>query len=333
MSVCILGANGFIGTNLVRVLAARGADFRCVRRKTSNVLALRQLKAKLVAGDLDDPESLVRAFTGHEVVIHAAGHYPRSSLRPRESTALALRQTQHALDAAARAKVKRLVFVSTMATVAARPGGLSDERHRHAGAPGFGTYHDLKWEMETLVANEARFETVVVCPGACLGPDDWRIGTQALLLALARGIDPPHPDGTINTVDVRDVALALATIADLSGPPRRLLIASENLSLHAMLAALCDRYRVPKISPPISADAARAIADAEERAVDGTPRRAALAREIVDLVVHGVAVDATLSRRVLGLRYRSLHESLDAFDAWARRMGLLNPPPVPETHP
>jgi hypothetical protein len=47
-------------------------------------------------------------------------------------------------------------------------------------------------------------------------------------------------------------------------------------------------------------------------------------------VVHGVALDASQSARALGLRYRPLADTLDAFDAWALRLGLI--PAAPEEH-
>jgi hypothetical protein len=46
-------------------------------------------------------------------------------------------------------------------------------------------------------------------------------------------------------------------------------------------------------------------------------------------------VDARLSREVLGLTYRPLARTLDAFDDWARRIGILpaSPPLPSEVHP
>ncbi len=326
MSIVVTGGNGFLGTNLVHALLRREAEFRCVRRARSNVLELRRLRAPMVVADLDDAESLERAFTGSRVVIHAAAHYPRLSLAKDSSIALGLRQTQNVLDAAARAKVSRLIFVSSTATVAGAPGEMGTERHRQQGPPGFGTYHDLKWHMEALVDAETRFETIVACPGACLGPFDWRVGTQALLVALARGIDPPHPDGVINTVDVRDVADALVTMAlERSAMPQRLLLVAENHRLHPLLVELARRYGCRSIAPPLSADAARSLADSEEARAEAEGGRPAIAREIVDLIVHSHPIDATLSRQALGLTYRSLPQSLGAFDAWARRMGIISP--------
>ncbi len=86
--------------------------------------------------------------------------------------------------------------------------------------------------------------------------------------------------------------------------------------------------------PPLSGEASIALADAEEARAAREGGRASLSREIVDLVVHGVPLDASLSRRVLAVSYRPLRDTLDAYDAWARRLRILPPLPVqPEIHP
>jgi nucleoside-diphosphate-sugar epimerase len=224
--------------------------------------------------------------------------------------------------------VRRVIYVSSTATVAPPPPGedLADERHRFAAAPGLGTYHDLKWAMEALADDETRLELVTVCPGACLGPWDLRVGTSALIVATARGLDPPHPDGTIALVDARDVAEALVRLARHPAPPRRLLLAAGNHRLHPLLEALARRYGRPPPRPALAAADAIALADAEEARVRGTRARPALFREIVDLVVHGTAISSRLAETTLGIRWRPLAETLDAYDSWARRMRILPAP-------
>ncbi|MGZ6143752.1 MAG: NAD-dependent epimerase/dehydratase family protein, partial [Myxococcales bacterium] len=266
MTALVLGAGGFLGLNLVDALIAEGEMPRCGRRKRSNVLALRQWRAPLVPADLDSPEELRAAMDGCTTVFHAAGHYPRLSLDRDAALATGLRQLRNALDAAAGARARRFIYVSSASTAAPAPGGApSDERAVYGSRPGHGTYHDLKWAMEQVALAEKRFEVSVACPGACLGPWDLRVGTSALLIALARGMDPPHPDGVVNLVDVRDVAAALIRLAALPSPPRRVLLSGGNHGLHPLLCALADRYRVRAPSPPLPAAAAIALADAEER--------------------------------------------------------------------
>jgi len=266
---------------------------------------------------------------GCQIVIHLAGHYPKTSLDPVGTLQLGLRQTRNVLDAAASAGVRRLVYVSSTATVAPNPDGPSDERHTYATSPGHGTYHDLKWHMEQAFLAEDRLEVVVACPAACLGPGDLRVGTAALLVAMAHGMDPPHPDGHVPVVDVRDVGRAVAAMALTPQCPRRVLIAGHNQRLQPLLEETARRYGVAPPSPPLTADQAFALANQAEAAIAGTPNPPALSREIVDLVVYGLPLSTRLAEDRLGLQWTPLSSTLDAFDAWARRLRII--PPLPES--
>jgi hypothetical protein len=119
-------------------------------------------------------------------------------------------------------------------------------------------------------------------------------------------------------------------VAQHPAPPRRLVLAASNHGLHELLGDLARRYRRPAPRAPLAAAAAVALADAEEARVKGTRERPALVREIVDLVVHGVPIAARLAEAALDLRWRTLGQTLDAYDAWARRMRILPPAPAVE---
>ena len=330
--VLLLGSNGFLGLHALDALRALGAEPRCGRRRRSNVLGLRARKAAMVPADLDDPDALSRAMAGCEVVVHVAGHYPKTSLDPQTALHTGLSQSDRVLDAAAAAGVRRLVYVSSTGTVAPAPGGgPSDERHTFPTSPGHGVYHDLKWAMEQRFAEETRLQTIIACPAACVGPGDLRVGTSAILVGLARGMDPPHPDGWVSLVDPRDVGQGLARLALDPSPPHRVLLSGGSYRLHALLERLARRYGVARPSAPLSPDKARFLADAAEAAAAGTPDRPALSREIVDLVIHGVPLSTSRAEDALGLRWTSLQRTLDDFDGWARRLGIV--PSPPEIHP
>ncbi len=328
VSVLVIGASGFLGVHVVDALRALGVEPRCGQRSTAPRLALQSRGLRAERVDLDDP-ALAHHLAGAEVVVHAGAHYPRSSLDRAGTLAVGRRQTRALLDAAASAGVRRLVYVSSTATVAPAPAGPSDESHVFAAAPGFGVYHDLKWEMEALVAAERRFETVIACPSGCLGAEDRRVGTCALLLAVARGLDPIHPDGLVSLVDARDVGAAVARLATMPAPPRRVILSGHDVGLHALLVALSARYGTRPPSSPLPAPAARAWADAAEAEAEATRARAPLPRELVDLVLHGRPLDTALAASALGARWRPLADTLDTFDAWARRQRLLPPTPEP----
>ncbi|MDP3235750.1 MAG: NAD-dependent epimerase/dehydratase family protein [Myxococcales bacterium] len=321
----VLGAAGFLGLNLVDALVARGQSPRCGRRVRTNVLALRQRKVPLVQTDFDLHDTLRAAMAGIDTVFHLGGHYPRLSLEPQKERALGLARLENVLDAAASAGVRRLLYVSSTATVAPRADGRpSTEADVFSAPPPWGAYHELKWHLEARAAAESRLEVLIVCPGACLGPWDLRVGTSAMLVGLARGLDVPHPDGLVSWVDARDVANALVALATHEAPPRRVLVAAESLQLQHLLEVAARFYGV--IAPPPMSDAdALAFADDEEhRAAAGGPR-ARLARELVDLIIHGPAIAASLAQRALGITYRPLDTTLVDFDAWARRVRFIPP--------
>lgn len=322
----VLGAGGFLGLNTVRAFLDAGLTPRCGRRPRGNVLALRGLKVPLVVTDFTEPQTLREAMAGVEVLVHAAAHYPRFSLLPQETVARGLSELNTVLDAAAQSGVRRLVFVSSTATVAPRPDGApSTESDTFRNRPDFGTYHQLKWTLEQRLAEERRMEVVVACPAACLGPFDWKVGTSALLVATARGAPLPHPSGRITTVDARDVGRALVMLAGNDDPPRRLVLANESFDAHELLVMLSTRYGSPPPPPALSPQEAQALADSQEHEAAQTGGRAALARELVDLIVHAPKLDAARSRG-FGLVYRPLSDTLDAWDSWALRMGLIQRP-------
>ncbi len=328
----VLGAAGFLGLNLVDAMKAAGVEPKCGRRRRTNVLALRSRRVEMVTADLDDVDGLVEAMAGCKVVVHAAGYYPRLSLNRESALELGLRQTRNALDAAHRAGVERFVYVSSTATVASARGGASTEADVFGTSPGHGVYHDLKWAMEQVALDEDRFEVVVACPGACLGPWDLRVGTSAIIVATARGLDPPHPDGLVNAVDVRDVAQALLRLTTMEAPPRRILLSGSDQPLQPLLEQLSGRYGVGRPSPAISVEQACALSDAEETRCAEDGGRPALSREIVDLLIHSVPIDTAYAEATLGMCWTPLTATLDAFDDWARRFKII-PPALHQTEP
>jgi len=71
--VLVTGASGFIGSNLVRRLAANGQEIACLLRPTSSDQNLLGASVSLIRGHLTDSETLLEAVRGKSVVYHVAG--------------------------------------------------------------------------------------------------------------------------------------------------------------------------------------------------------------------------------------------------------------------
>jgi uncharacterized protein YbjT (DUF2867 family) len=110
----VVGATGLLGSEICRLLAETGTTIRTLIRTTSDpekVGVLREAGAEIVHGDLKEPASLLSACTGVDAVVSTATS--TTSRAERDTIESVDRDGQLALtDAAARAGVRRFVFVS-----------------------------------------------------------------------------------------------------------------------------------------------------------------------------------------------------------------------------
>jgi dihydroflavonol-4-reductase len=88
------------------------------------------------------------------------------------------------------------------------------------------------------VAMTSGLPVLTLCPTAVFGPGDVKPIMGRLIISVARGQVPFYPDGHINTVDVRDVAMAHLKAVERAQPGERYIIGGENMSFRQMLAVM-----------------------------------------------------------------------------------------------
>jgi len=113
--VLVTGGAGFIGSNLVEVLAERNKVFVFDDLSTGRMSNLDELDAELIVGSLLDLDLLQRSCKGMDYVFHLAAlpSVPRSIDDPISSNLANQNGTLHALMAARDCGVQRLVYASS----------------------------------------------------------------------------------------------------------------------------------------------------------------------------------------------------------------------------
>ena len=119
-NVLITGANGFLGSALVRQLTQQ-FNVKTLIRKTSDLTNLKGQAVEVVEGDLRDKDSLIRACKDIEVVFHAAADYRLWVRHPRDLYESNVTGTKNMIEAAYRSNVKKLVYTSSVATLGTNP--------------------------------------------------------------------------------------------------------------------------------------------------------------------------------------------------------------------
>jgi len=211
VDACITGASGFVGFAVARALVQSGFSVRALVRPTSARDDLRELGIALAEGDLREREAVRAVVAGSRYVFHVAADYRLWARERGEIFATNVGGTRNVMEEASHAGVERIVYTSSVATLALRADGTpADESTSLAEQAAVGAYKRSKVMAEKLVREmvaQRRLPAVIVNPSTPIGARDVRpTPTGRIIVAAARGQIPAFVDTGLNLVHVDDVA-------------------------------------------------------------------------------------------------------------------------------
>jgi dihydroflavonol-4-reductase len=247
----VTGGSGFLGSHVVRALAARGDELRLLVRRGSSVDSLAGIEFERTSGDILDKRAVGRALEGVDRVFHVAG---TTSMLPNQGDKVFevnVKGARNVLQAALDAGVRRVVFTSSVAAIGpARPRGTADETQPFRAGPLGIAYISSKHEaeMEALRLAAHGLPVVIVNPSFVLGPDDPKGTSMQLVRRFLLGRIPVYVDGGLNIVDVRDVAQGHLLADERGEIGERYILGGRNFTfdrLFADLARFSGRDHMP----------------------------------------------------------------------------------------
>ena len=254
-TVIVTGAAGHVGANLVRALLARGKRVRALIHRDQR--ALEGLDVDFAMADLCDLDSLIGAFTGAELVYHAAAHISLLEDEWPRLEAVNILGTRNVVEACLQCGVPRLVHFSSIETLLGEPSsGPVDESRTAVMAPHHTPYTRSKVAAEREVRRglACGLDAVILYPSAIIGPHDYRLGfPNSGLLAILKGRLWALVDGGFDWVDVRDVVDGALQAAVLAPPGERYILSGHRASLIdlAELAEEIFGVRAPRLVFPM----------------------------------------------------------------------------------
>src|ERR1700682_3416234 len=234
MKTLITGAAGFLGSHVARQLVSRGDAVRVLMRPSSTNRAIADLSLEYVTGDLRDKASLERAVSGVERVFHVAADYRLWSKNPQDIYDSNVGGTKNLLAAARQAGVEKLIYTSTVATIAVDRPSLPNEFTDAKLSEMIGHYKRSKWmaEQEVLRAAKDGLPVAVAMPSTPVGPWDWKpTPTGKIIVDFLNGKMPGYVETGLNFVGVEECAAGHLLVSDKGKAGERYLLGAENLTL------------------------------------------------------------------------------------------------------
>ena len=248
MKVLLTGSSGFLGTFVARELVAAGHEVRALLRSGQKPPLLLALPLEVVPGDILDGASLDRALEGCQALVHCAA---KVSFRTVDSDAVFrtnVEGSRTVLEAAARARIARVVFTSSVASMGASAGPQLLDETAPWGQKATGmAYHLSKWEAEQLALSHARagLPVVLLNPGLLLGPDDARLTSTRLVMHGLNRTLPGYVEGGFSAAHVRDVARAHVAALSFGEVGERYILAGLNTTVSEFFALVAELSGVP----------------------------------------------------------------------------------------
>jgi dihydroflavonol-4-reductase len=329
MRAFVTGSTGFIGGNLVRTLLADGYQVRALIRPGSDRHQIDELPIEVVAGDLDNARVLTEQVTGCDVIFHVAAHY---SLWAKDRHAIYrtnVAGTENLLDAARAARIKRVVYTSSVAAIGVPANNtLGTEETQTTLAELVSDYKKSKFLAEAAARRAVRqgLDVVIVNPSTPIGPYDVKpTPTGEIILRFLQDRMPAYVHTGLNLIDVEDVARGHILAWHKGRKGERYILGNRNLTFKEMLEILsrltskpAPRFAIPHFIP-------LAVAYLDEmilaRYFGKTPQ---VSFYSVQMSQKAMYYDSSKAVRELGLPQSSIEKALEKSVRWFEENGYID---------
>ncbi len=233
--IAITGANGLLGSFIVRQLIQSNKPFVALKRPNSDISLLDDVETKITwrNADILDSVALDEALDGVTHVIHAAAIVSFNPRLARKLHEVNIIGTRHVVNACLARGVKKLVHVSSVAALGRMKDQTHiDENHKWVDNALNSTYAETKYlaELEVFRGHEEGLNTIILNPSVILAAADWN-KSSAKLFKYVWDQRKFYIDKDLNYVDARDVADAAVRFLEIDRPGERYILNGGSITI------------------------------------------------------------------------------------------------------
>jgi dihydroflavonol-4-reductase len=244
--IAVTGANGLLGSYVVRTLIEKREPFLAIKRKDSDISLLADVNDAITWRDADvlDVISLNEAFNNVTHVIHTAAVVSFNPSKAKQVMEINVQGTRNVVNACLANGVKRLVHVSSVAALAAQKGQTTvTEENKWVENQHQTVYAKSKYlsELEIFRGQEEGISSVIVSPSAILADANWD-NSSAQIFKYVWKQSPFYSDGAINYVDVIDVAKIIYTLLRMPIEGERFIVSAGKMPYKELFGLIAKGF-------------------------------------------------------------------------------------------
>lgn len=257
-TIAVTGANGFVGSHVVRELLKRGYAVRALVLPGSSqqniVGQLSHASFSMVEGDVRDRTVLQRLLQGARGVIHAAAYNQLWSPDPTLPLKINVEGTKSLLAVCQQMAIEKVVHIST-ATLFQNANKVICDETDFLKVESRNCYERSKWLAEALVADYAAAgnHALSLAPTVPIGPGDLFLTAPGRLILDFLNLNiPAYLKTGLNVIDVRLLAESICSAFEKGRTGEKYLVGGKNVMLKEFFEILEDisGIRAPRVRIP-----------------------------------------------------------------------------------
>jgi dihydroflavonol-4-reductase len=250
--VLVTGGTGFLGSYIIKHLVEKGYRVRAIRREKA-VLPFyipKEIfeKVEWVMGDILDVLSLEEAMDGVDQVIHSAAVVSFLKADRSKMYQVNVEGTANVVNIAIEKKVKRLVYISSVAALGRTAHGGSVNEDRKWEDSKINTHYaksKYKAELEVWRGSGEGLNTIILNPSTILGYGNWNSSSCAIFRNVYNEFKWYSP-GINGFVDVEDVAKATVLLMESNISDKRFIVNGDNWHFKQLLDTMATNFQKKK---------------------------------------------------------------------------------------
>ncbi|MEN8194183.1 MAG: NAD-dependent epimerase/dehydratase family protein [Bacteroidota bacterium] len=268
-SALITGASGLIGSHIAEYFTGERLRIACLVRKNSRTEFLETLNVEIKYGDITDIDSLTKAFTETDFIIHTAAKVSDWG-RFADFYKTNVTGTLNVLKAAVHCGIKNVIITGSIScygeessTQIKNEDGVYDSHYKYfldrVFPSGMNYYRDTKAEANKQAiqyAKENNLNLTIIDPAWIYGEREFHSGFYEFLKSIRSGLRfvPGSKKNKFHTIYAKDLAKIyyLAYRKKLVGINQMLAVAPRAEYQHKIFDSFCREagykipYRIPK---------------------------------------------------------------------------------------